>query len=104
MQHFRLRHAKRKIRLSLSREQPLGPDELREAEQCEKTEHRGHEEIRDVMSNMIRRGLDPLEVAEAAQTVASALSVSIEGDVRAGSKLYAAGAALLNAARSRAAA
>lgn len=57
-----------------------------------------HEEIRDTMRAMIRRGLDPLEVAEAAQVVATALSVSVEGEVRAGAKLYAAGTALMKGA------
>ncbi|MFB0487771.1 hypothetical protein ABIE45_000357 [Methylobacterium sp. OAE515] len=57
-----------------------------------------HDEIRSTLRAMIRRGLDPLDVAEAALAVGSALSVSIEGQVRAGSKLYAAGSALLSAA------
>ncbi|GEL42251.1 hypothetical protein MEX01_28420 [Methylorubrum extorquens] len=57
-----------------------------------------HEEIRDTLRAMIRRGLDPLEVAEAAQVVATALSVSVEGEARAGAKIYAAGAAIMKAA------
>lgn len=57
-----------------------------------------HDEIRATLRAMIRRGIDPLEVAEAALAVGSALSVSIEGQVRAGAKLYGAGVALLAAA------
>ncbi len=63
-----------------------------------------HVEIRETIRAMIARGHDPLEVAEAAQVVASALSVSIEGEVRAGAKLYAAGLALLENSRKHAAA
>jgi hypothetical protein len=57
-----------------------------------------HQEIREAMRKMISAGNDPLDVAEAALSVAGALAVSVEGQARTGSKLYAAGAALLNAA------
>lgn len=63
-----------------------------------------HDEIRSTLRAMIRRGVDPLEVAEAAQVVASALSISIEGEARAGAKLYAAGLALMENTKKRAAA
>lgn len=63
-----------------------------------------HDEIRSTLRAMIRRGLDPLEVAEAAQVVASALSISIEGEARAGAKLYAAGLTLMENTKKRAAA
>lgn len=57
-----------------------------------------HDEIRSTLRAMIRRGLDPLDVAEAALAVGCSLAISIEGQVRAGSRLYAAGSALLSAA------
>lgn len=56
-----------------------------------------HREMRDVFRRMIADGADPLDVAEAALAVGGALAVSIEGQIRTGSKLYAAGAALLSA-------
>lgn len=61
-----------------------------------------HREVRDTLRTMIAAGADPLDVAEAALAVAGALAVNVEGPVRAGSKLYAAGAALLSAAGERA--
>lgn len=56
-----------------------------------------HDEVRDALRAMIARGLDPLEVADAAFSVATALSLAIEGEVRTGAKLYATGAALMQA-------
>lgn len=56
-----------------------------------------HGAIRENLRTLIAAGHDPLDVAEAAMTVAASLSIAVEGQIRTGSKLYAAGSALLSA-------
>lgn len=56
-----------------------------------------HAEVRDLLRRMVKRGVDPVEVVEAALTTATALCLDAEGIGRTATRLLTVGTRLAEA-------